>query len=34
LVYVKDDTAFNESFAVTVEEEGIRRWLVPAGEAA
>jgi len=28
LVYVKDDTAFNESFAVTVEEEGIRRWLV------
>ena len=27
VVYVKDDTAFNESFAVTVEEEGVRRWL-------
>jgi predicted aminopeptidase len=27
IVYVKDDTAFNESFAVTVEEEGVRRWL-------
>ena len=26
-VYVKDDTAFNESFAVTVEEEGVARWL-------
>ena len=27
VVYVKDDTAFNESFAVTVEEEGLKRWL-------
>ncbi len=27
IVYVKDDTAFNESFAVTVEEEGVARWL-------
>ncbi|MEO5700287.1 MAG: aminopeptidase [Casimicrobiaceae bacterium] len=27
VVYVKDDTAFNESFAVAVEEEGMRRWL-------
>ncbi len=27
IVYVKDDTAFNESFAVAVEEEGMRRWL-------
>ena len=27
LVYVKNDTTFNESFAVTVEEEGVRRWL-------
>jgi len=27
VVYVKDDTQFNESFAVTVEEEGVRRWL-------
>ena len=26
LAYVKDDTAFNESYAVAVEEEGIRRW--------
>ena len=27
LVYAKNDTAFNESFAVVVEEEGVRRWL-------
>jgi predicted aminopeptidase len=27
VVYAKDDTTFNESFAVTVEEEGVRRWL-------
>ena len=27
IVYVKDDTSFNESFAVAVEEEGLRRWL-------
>jgi len=27
LVYARDDTTFNESFAVTVEEEGVRRWL-------
>src|SRR5512140_485103 len=27
VVYVKDDTAFNESFAVAVEEEGMQRWL-------
>ena len=27
IVYVKDDTAFNESFAVAGEEEGMRRWL-------
>jgi predicted aminopeptidase len=27
LVYKKGDTTFNESFAVTVEEEGVRRWL-------
>ena len=30
-VYVKGDTAFNESFAVTVEEEGVRRWLAAEG---
>jgi len=27
VVYVKDDSVFNESFAVTVEQEGARRWL-------
>ncbi len=27
VAYAKDDTVFNESFAVTVEEEGVRRWL-------
>ena len=27
VVYAKNDTTFNESFAVTVEEEGVRRWL-------
>jgi predicted aminopeptidase len=28
VAYAKDDTVFNESYAVTVEEEGLRRWLV------
>jgi predicted aminopeptidase len=28
VAYAKDDTVFNESFAVSVEEEGVRRWLV------
>jgi len=27
VVYVKGDTTFNESFAVTVQDEGVRRWL-------
>jgi len=27
VAYAKDDTVFNESFAVTVEEAGIQRWL-------
>src|SRR5260370_35663785 len=27
LVYARDDPTFNESFAVVVEEEGVRRWL-------
>ena len=31
LIYIKGDTEFNESFAVTVEEEGLRRWLVARG---
>ena len=26
VVYVKDDSSFNESFAVAVEEEGLARW--------
>ena len=26
LIYVKDDTAFNESFATFVQEEGLRQW--------
>jgi predicted aminopeptidase len=31
VVYARDDTAFNESFAVAVEEEGVRRWLESIG---
>jgi predicted aminopeptidase len=31
-LYVKDDSTFNESFAVTVEEEGLRRWLKAQGD--
>ena len=31
LVYARDDTTFNESFAVAVEEEGVRRWLEAEG---
>jgi predicted aminopeptidase len=27
VVYARGDTTFNESFAVTVEEQGVRRWL-------
>jgi len=30
-VYVSGDTTFNESFAVTVEREGVRRWLAHHG---
>lgn len=33
VLYVKDDTAFNESFAQAVGEEGLRRWLVAHGRA-
>jgi predicted aminopeptidase len=29
--YIKGDTVFNESFAVVVEEEGLRRWLEREG---
>lgn len=28
LVYIQGDTEFNESFATTIEREGLRRWLV------
>jgi predicted aminopeptidase len=31
LVYIQDDTAFNEAFAVAVEQEGLARWLKARG---
>ncbi|MGB8410801.1 MAG: aminopeptidase, partial [Gallionella sp.] len=31
LLYVKGDSAFNESFATAVEDEGMRRWLKMSG---
>jgi len=31
VVYVRDDSVFNESFAVAVELEGVRRWLARHG---
>lgn len=31
VVYAKDDTKFNESFAVAVEEEGVARWMARYG---
>jgi predicted aminopeptidase len=34
LIYIRDDTVFNESFAVTVEEEGLRRWLIARGRGS
>ena len=34
VVYARDDTTFNESFAVVVEEEGVRRWLEAEGRMA
>lgn len=33
LLYVKGDTRFNESFAVTVEQAGVERWLAQNGNA-
>ena len=33
LLYVKNDTEFNEAFATSVEEEGLRRWLERRGES-
>ncbi len=32
LLYVKNDTEFNEAFAMTVEEDGLRRWLTQRGQ--
>ena len=32
VVYVKGDTVFNESFAVAVEQEGLRRWIARTGD--
>jgi predicted aminopeptidase len=34
VVYAQGDTAFNESFAVTVEREGVRRWMQAHGSSA
>lgn len=31
IVYVRDDSVFNESFAVTVEQEGVSRWIALHG---
>lgn len=32
LVYVRDDSRFNEAFATTVEDEGLARWLASEGD--
>lgn len=34
LLYVRDDTEFNEAFATAVEETGLERWLQHQGETA
>ncbi len=34
VLYVNDDTVFNESFATAVERAGVRRWLAAHGDAA
>ena len=34
LLYVKDDSTFNESFAVAVERAGVQRWLAATGRSA
>jgi predicted aminopeptidase len=33
LIYVRGDSQFNESFAVSVEQEGLRRWLSARGRS-
>ena len=34
LLYVRDDSEFNEAFATTVEDTGLERWLVHQGQTA
>lgn len=34
MIYVKGDSVFNESFATTVELEGVRRWIQARGDAS
>jgi predicted aminopeptidase len=34
LLYVPNDSSFNEALATTVEEEGVRRWLIAQGRDA
>jgi predicted aminopeptidase len=34
LVYVPNDSSFNEALATTIEEEGVRRWLLAQGRDA
>jgi predicted aminopeptidase len=34
VAYAKDDSVFNESFAVAVEQEGLERWLTAQGDPA
>jgi predicted aminopeptidase len=34
LIYIPDDSSFNEAFAVTVEREGLARWLAAHGRSA
>ena len=31
LIYIDDDSAFNEAFATAVEQEGLRRWFLSRG---
>jgi predicted aminopeptidase len=33
LIYIKGDSEFNESFAVSMEQEGLRRWLAARGRS-
>lgn len=33
VLYVKDDSAFNEAFATAVEQEGVERWMRAQGDA-